>query len=123
ELLASYSTSLATILQINTQELDQLFSLLPNDRLNFSNLSSLFAATRLSKKLKLKVEDYLNIVKLSGLNVSESPQSTLDFIRVVEDFKKSQLSTSQARHFLNHYEEDTSIVNINEDAIKIVLEN
>lgn len=123
EILTSYSASLATILQLSMQELDQLFSLLPDDRLNFSNLSYLFAATTLSKRLNLKIEDYLNLVKLSGLNISESPQSTLDFIRLVENFKKSRLSTSHARYFLTHYEGDTSIADINEDAIKILLES
>ena len=36
-----------------------LLPLLPDDKLTFSNLSCLFAASRLMKKLKLKADDFV----------------------------------------------------------------
>jgi hypothetical protein len=53
-------------------------------------------------KLKLKAEDFAIIQKLSGINFHPAPDRTLEFIKVVEDFKNSPLKATDARFILNH---------------------
>ncbi len=75
---------------------------LPDNNLTFSNLSYLFAASKLIKKLKLKAEDFRIIQKLSGINISSSPDKTLEFLNVIENFKDSPLKAADVRFILNH---------------------
>jgi len=93
---------IATCLQLKQKDLDFITPLLPNSNLTFSNLSFLFASSRLIKKLKIKAEDFAIIRELSGIDISASPDKTLKFIKLIEDFKNSPLKATDVRFILNH---------------------
>jgi 5-hydroxyisourate hydrolase-like protein (transthyretin family) len=107
QLLNSYIPYIATCIQLKQKDLEFITPLLPDGNLTFSNLSNLFAASRLIKKLKLKAEDFAIIQQLSGINISISPAKTLEFIKVIENFKYSPLKATDVRFILNH--EDTNL--------------
>lgn len=91
-----------TCLQLKQKDLEFITPLLPDDNLTFSNLSFLFAASRLIKKLKLKAEDFFIFQKLSAINFTLSPEKTIAFISIIEDFKKSPIQLSDVQFILNH---------------------
>ncbi len=102
QLLSTYLGYISTCIQLKQKDLEYLLPLLPDGNLNFSNLSYLFAASRLIKKLKLKAEDFAILISLSGIDISLSPQKILDFIKVVENFKNSPLKVTDVKYLLNH---------------------
>jgi hypothetical protein len=102
QLLNSYIGYIATCVQLKQKDLEFITPLLPDGNLTFTNMSYLFAASRLIKKLKLKAEDFAIIQKLSGIAISSSPDKTLEFIKVIEDFKNSPLKATDVRFLLNH---------------------
>ena len=112
--LIPYAGYIATCLQIKQKDLEFITPLLPDDNLTFPNLSYLFAASRLIKKLKLKAEEFAILTGLSGINVSSGPDKTLEFIEVVEDFKNSPLKAADVRFILNH-----EAANLNDREIKV----
>ena len=102
QLLSPYLGYISTCLQLKQKDLEFLLPLLSDGNLTISNLSYLFAASRLVKKLKLKAEDFAIFIELSGIKFSHSPQEMLDFIKVVEDFKNSPIKLSDVKFLLNH---------------------
>jgi len=102
QLLSTYIGYISTCLQLKQKDLEFIEPLLPDGNLTFSNLSFLFAASRLIKKLKLKAEDFAIIINLSGIAISSSPDKTIEFIKAIEDFKNSPLKASDVRFILNH---------------------
>ena len=101
-LLSTYIGYVATCLQLKQKDLEFIVPLLPDGNLSFSNLSSLFASSRLIKTLKLKAEDFAIIQKLSGIDISSSPEKTLEFLEVIEEFKNSPLKATDVRFIFNH---------------------
>ena len=122
QLLSNFKTSLSACLQIKEQDLDKLLPLLPDDNLTFSNLSYLFAASRLMKKLKLKDDDFIILTELTGINISDSPEKTLKFVNAANDLNKSPLKLADVKFMLRH--EATNLVDreIKDEKIKQVLE-
>ena len=114
QLLSTYMGYIATCIQLKQKDLGFIMPLLPDGNLTFSNLSSLFAASRLIKKLKLKAEEFHIIQKLSGIAISSSPDKTLEFLEVLEDFKNSPLKATDVRFILNH-----EATNLNDKEIKV----
>lgn len=102
QLLSIYMGYISTCLQLKQKDLEHIIPLLPDGNLTFSNLSFLFAASKLIKKLKLKSEDFAIIQKLSGLAISSSPDKTLEFIKLIEDLKNSPLKANDIKFILNH---------------------
>ncbi|MGB8193384.1 MAG: carboxypeptidase-like regulatory domain-containing protein, partial [Chitinophagaceae bacterium] len=105
EMLSNYETSVAVCLQLKQQDVKKLEVLLPDNNagipvLSFRNLSYLFTASRLIKKLKLKTDDFIILRKLTGLDVSSSPQATLEFIKAVDMFKVSPLKAADLKFML-----------------------
>ncbi|UPZ15121.1 neuraminidase-like domain-containing protein [Flavobacterium humidisoli] len=100
--ISNVKTSIAVCLQIKEEELDQLLILLSNQEVSFSNLSYLYAATQLAKKLKLKISDFIILRELFDIDFNASPQATLDFITSVFDFKKSPLKAAEVKYMLWH---------------------
>ena len=86
QLLSNFISSISVALQIKARDLDKLLPLLPNGDLTFPNLSSLFAAARLMRKLKLKVEDFIILIDLTGINPYNAVADTLAFFRSGEHF-------------------------------------
>lgn len=102
QLLSTYIGYIATCLQLKQKDLEYITPLLPDGNLAFSNLSFLFAASKLLKKLKLNAEDFAIIQKLSGINFSSEPNKTLEFLEVIEDFKNSPLKATDVKFVLHH---------------------
>ena len=105
---------LATCIQLKQKDLNLIIELLPDKKLTFSNLSFLFAASKLMTKLKCKAEDFSIIRRLSGIDFSSSPENTLAFLKVVEDFKNSPVKATDIEFLLNH-----KATNIEDREIKI----
>lgn len=102
QLLSNFNTSISVGLQIKEQDLNKLLATLPNDDLTFENLSSLLAAARLMKKLKLKIDDYIILGELTGINPSNSTTDTLDFIEAARAVSKSPLKLADVKFMLRH---------------------
>ena len=124
QLLSTAVTSLSACLQIKEQDLvDNLLLLLPDDDLTFANLSYLFAASSLMKKLKLKAEDFKIFVKLTGINIQDSPQATLDFVEAVGSFQEFPLKAADVKFMLRHEATNLTDREIKDDKVTQILEN
>jgi hypothetical protein len=102
QLVETYLSYIAVCLQMKQVDLEYITPLLPNGDLTFSNLSLLYAASKLIKKLKIKAEDFAILHTLSGIAISSSPEETLEFIQFIEDFKTSPLKATDVKFVLNH---------------------
>ena len=119
QLINNIDPGLAVYLQLKQQDYEKLLPLLPNNDLTFVNLSYLFASARIIKKLKVKTDDYIILTELTNINITESPQKTLDFVEAVEEIKKSPLKLTDVKYLLRH--QSIVLPDIN-DKIKLVLE-
>ncbi|MBC7391097.1 MAG: hypothetical protein H7329_17965, partial [Opitutaceae bacterium] len=123
QLLTNFISSISVALQLKHKDLEEkLLTLLADDKLSFANLSYLFAASRLMKKLKLKTDDFVALTQLRAINISQSPQKTLDFIDTIEDFKKSPLRAVDVKFMLWHDASNIDEREMKEDNIKLILE-
>lgn len=122
QLLSNFITSISVCLQIKEQDLNKLLPLLPDGNLTFSNLSNLFAASRLMKKMKLKADDYVILTNLIGLNVSNSVADTLDFVEAVNSSNKSPLKLADVKFMLQHEASNLADREIKDDKITQILE-
>jgi hypothetical protein len=120
--LANFKTSISVCLQVKERDLDQLLPLLPNGDLTFANLSGLFAASRLMKKLKLGAEDYVLLAGLTGLDASGSPAETLDLVAATDALSKSPLKLADVRFMIEHEASNLADREIKDDRIKQTLE-
>ncbi len=122
QLLANFITSISVCLPIKELDLDKLLPLLPDGNLTFSNLSSLLAAARLMKKLKLKADDYIILTNLTAINVSNSPADTLAFVEAVQAFTRSPLKAADVKFMLQHEATNLADREIKDDKILLILE-
>jgi 5-hydroxyisourate hydrolase-like protein (transthyretin family) len=118
QLLTIHATSIAVCLQMKEADLVKLFPILLSNKIDFTNLSHLFAASRLIKKLKLSVDDFIILKELTGITIFDSPQNMLAFIHAVEKFKKSPLKAADVKFMLRHPAPDT--LNIEPKAIQVL---
>jgi len=100
--LGDYLSILATCLQLKQKDLELLLPLLPDNNLNYANLSKLLAASRLIKKLKIKAEEFVLLEELSGIDSAAAPSEMLKFIALAGDFKNSPLKIAEVKFMLNH---------------------
>ena len=122
QLLNNFITSISVCLQIKEQDLNKLLPLLPDGNLTFSNLSYLFAYSKLMKKLKLKADDFVILTELTGLNISDSPEKTLEFVEAAKDMEKSSLKLADVKFMLRHEAVNLAEREIKDDKIKQILE-
>jgi len=122
QLLSTFKTSISVCLQLSEQDLDKLLPLLPDGNLTFSNLSYLFAALRLMKKLKLTTDDFVILTELTGLNISESPEKTFEFVKLVSSLKKSPLKLADVKFMLQHEATNLADREIKNEKITQILE-
>jgi len=122
QLLTNFKTSISVSLQISQQDLDLLLPLLPNNNLTFAHLSYLYAASRLMKKLKLKCDDFVILVKLTGINIEKSPQATLTFVKTVKTSQQFPLKPADIQFMLKHEAADLSNREMKDEKVTQVLE-
>lgn len=134
ELISEHYNSLAICLQLSQHDIEKItfaknittFGTPPfsvNNPNKFSNLSYLFAASRLIKKLKLNPDDFIIFTELTGLNISDSPEKTLEFARAVNDLKKSPLKPIEVKFMLRHEATNLSDLEIDVKKISQILES
>ena len=95
---------------------------MPDGNLTFSNLSSLLAAARIMKKLKLKADDYIILTNLTGIDVSNAPADTLAFVEAVQAFTRSPLKAADVKFMLQHEAANLADREIKDDKILLILE-
>lgn len=122
ELLQNCLTSIAVCLQIAEKDLTVLSKALPDGYVTFANLSYLFAASRLMRKLKLKAEDFIILVQLTGINIQDSPEKTLDFVKAVRIFQVLPVKAADLQFMLRHEAANLSDREMKDEKIQIVLE-
>ncbi len=120
--LSSCKTSVSVCLQISEQDFDRLSPDLPDGSLSFANLSYLFAASRLMRKLKLKAEDLVILAKLTEINIQDSPQATAAFVESVRASQKFALKPADILFMLRHEAADPAARELQDEKIKQVLE-
>lgn len=123
QVLNTYIGYIATCLQLKQKDIEYITPLLPDGDLTFSNLSFLFTSSRLIRSLKLKAEDFAIIQKLSGIDIIASPGKMLDFIKVVENFKRSPLKAADVKFILNHEADNLVDKSIKDEKIGEVLKS
>ncbi len=122
QLLSSVLNSLSVCLQISESDLGKLLPMLPDGNLTFANLSYLFAASRLMRKLNLKIDDFITLSKLTGINIQDSPAQTLKFAKAVKDSQKLPFKPVDIQFMLRHEAANLSDREIKDAKIKQFLE-
>ncbi len=120
--LSNFKNSLSACLQLSAQEFDQLLILLPNTDLTFANLSYLFAASRLMRRLKLKTDGFVIMVKLTKINLQDSPEATVKFVEAVKDSQRFSLKAADAQFMLHHEASNLVDRELKDEKIKQLLE-
>ncbi len=131
--LSNFKTSLSVCLQLSEQDFEKItkaknlttFGSPPfgvNNPNKFTNLSYLFAASRLMRKLKLKAEDFALLIELTGIDIQDSPQATLDFIEAVRTAQKSPLKLADVKFMLWHKADNLADREIKDEKIIQILQ-
>jgi hypothetical protein len=121
--LIDFKTSISVCLQISEQDFEnKLLPALPDGSLTFDNLSYLFATTRLMGKLKLKADDFVIMLKLTGINIQDSPKETSRFVRLVRESQKYPLKPADIQFMLRHEATNLTDREIKDDKTKQILE-
>jgi uncharacterized delta-60 repeat protein len=103
ELLSAYKTTISVCLQISEQDLDKLLAFIyPEDTLTFSNLSMLYAASKLIRKLKLKMDEFIILIELTGIDITNSPGAALEFVEAAIASKQLPLKPADVKFMLWH---------------------
>lgn len=121
KLLSTVLNSISVCLQISEQDLNLLLPLLPNGNLDFSNLSYLFAASRLMRKLKLKAEDFVALRQLTGIDFQNAPATTLAFVHAAALAKSLPLKLADMKFMLWHEAANQVDREIKDEKIEILL--
>ena len=121
QVLNTYIGYISTCLQLKQKDLEFLTPLLADGNLTISNLSYLFFASRLIKKLKIKAEDFAVIKELCGIDFVLSPENALAFIKTIEDFKASAIKATDLKFLLNHEADDLAEREIGQKKIEELL--
>jgi len=122
QLIANFKSSISVCLQISEQDLDKLLPTLASPNLDFPNLSTLFAASVLARKLKLKIDDYLIWRELSGIDPTASPEKTSEFAEMIAKARQFPLKAADLKFMLRHDATNLADREITDDKIKGILE-
>jgi hypothetical protein len=120
--LSNFKTSLSVCLRLSEQDFDKLLSILPNGDITFANLSVLYATSLLIRKLKLKTDDFLILTELTGIDIQDSPQATLDFVEAVIASRKIPLKPADIKFMLRHEADNLADREIKDDRTKLIIE-
>ena len=126
QLIVNFKKSIAVCLQLSEKDLEKLLppaTFLPSGSISFENLSRLFAAARLIKKLRLKVEDFIILIQLTAIDVTDSPHKTLEFIEKAKAAMQFPLKTADLRFMIRHESETPPLVDleIKDEKIELIL--
>ena len=120
--LSNLKTSLSVCLRLSEQDFDKLLPILPNGDLTFANLSVLYAASLLIRKLKLKADDFLVLNELIGIDIQDSPKATLEFVEAVMASRQIPLKPADIKFMLRHEAENLADREIKDDKTKSIIE-
>ncbi len=120
--LTTLQTSLAVCLQTSEAELAQLLPLTAMGGTHTeANLSFLFGATRLMRKLKLKAADFVTLRQLTGILFEQSPAATLAFVKAAKDAVELPLKLADVKFMLRHEAENLVDRDIKDEKISAIL--
>lgn len=122
QLLSTFKTSLSVCLRLSEQDFDKLLPALPGADLTFANLSALYAASLLMRKLKLKADDFIILTELTGIDIQDSPESTLEFVEAATASRQFPLKPADIKFMLRHEAENLAEREIKDDKIKSIIE-
>ena len=106
--LSKYVPAILAALNINEESFQLLLTALSlPDELTLDNLSELFRYTSLSRALHISVQELLMIRDLSGIsnpfkNIGAFPNSTIQFIEIVEMVKEAGFKIPNLKYLLTH---------------------
>jgi hypothetical protein len=120
--LSNFKTSLSVCLRLSEEDFDKLLPVLPNGDMTFANLSALYAASLLIRKLKLKTDDFLVLNELIGIDIQESPKATLEFVEAVIASRQIPLKPADIKFMLRHEAENLADREIKDDKTKLIIE-
>ncbi|HEY0426486.1 MAG TPA: neuraminidase-like domain-containing protein [Pyrinomonadaceae bacterium] len=119
--LSNFKTSLSVCLHLSEQDFDKLLPALLNADMTFANLSALYATSSLIRKLKLKVDDFIILTELTGIDIQDSPESTLEFVEAVTAARQFALKPADIKFMLRHEAKNLADREIKDDKIKSVI--
>lgn len=120
--LSNFKTSLSVCLRLSEQDFDKLLTVLPNGDMTFANLSALYATSLLIRKLKLKADDFLILSELTGIDIQDSPEATLEIVEAVISSRLFPLKPADIKFMLRHEAENLADSEIKDDKIKLMIE-
>ena len=120
--LSNFKTSLSVCLRLSEQDFDKLLPVLPNGDTTFANLSALYAASLLIRKLKLKTDDFLILTEITGIDIQNSPKATLEFVEAVIAARQFPLKPADIKFMLRHEAKNLADREIKDDKTKLIIE-
>ncbi len=112
--------SLSLIFQRSEEELGALIAI-TDGKLNWGNLSMLFATVRLCQKRKMTIADFLAYRELTAIDFFANTASYNQFLDALDRAKKSPLGIQDVRFMLRHQAADIDLRNMADTRILEVL--
>ncbi len=123
--LNGHTSTLLAALRISAANLSLLTATeVTDDKLNLANLSRLYRIASLSKTLKLRINEFLSLKVLTGINLTDGaqPEDTLRFVETVQKIRASGFSIAELDYLLRHQLVTTSAVAPTEESIALTLD-
>ena len=104
--LSDFKTTLCSCLHITEDDFDKQQPLLPNTDLSFANLSKMYEIALLTRKLKLKTDDFIVLRVLTGLDPTSSAAVALTFVEAIKDSRPLPAKLADVKFMLRHEASD-----------------
>lgn len=123
QVINSHLGYIATCLQLKQKDLEFLTPILPDSNLTFENLSILYAASRIIKRMKVKSEDFAIIIELCNIDFTASPEEMFKLIELINQIKLSTQKPADIKFLLNHEASNIAAREINDIKVTEILTN
>jgi peptidoglycan hydrolase-like protein with peptidoglycan-binding domain len=128
EALTDHKRVLLAALAVGDSDLQRLIArthhgppVATDGKLTLDNLTQLHSEATLARALKMRIEDWITFVELSGMgDVFQTPKKTLEFLEAYDDFVASGLSVTELDYVLQHRPDSPH--GLREEALTTVLE-
>jgi len=119
--LAPLAAPLAALLKLSADDFERLRAGITDDKLTFANLSRLYAAARLSARMKLAPLDLLTLRARTGLDPSADPAAMLRFVEAAERMRGSPVKIADLGWVFEHQGPDVAIRTLGDDRATALL--
>lgn len=118
--LSDHKRVLLAALAVGDSDLQRLIAR-TDGKLTLDNLTQLHAEVTVARALKMRIEDWITFVELSGMgNVFQTPKKTLEFLEAYDESVASGLSVTELDYVLQHRPDSPH--GLREEALTTVLE-